>query len=135
MLKRKPGTPRGGGQWVTIDFNVAINEIVEGGDLFGEGHVQGLKEVCVLRDRSVAKAMSEDVAKIKKKSMTVEEFKSKHSAQLNTLHRPRSPGPGPQEQPIRVLGGPHSAWQGRTYEMVYLRQLWVIKLLRAHDDL
>ena len=55
---------------------------------FGEGHVQGMKEVCALRDRSASKAMAEDVAKIKKKSMTVEEFKSKHSDQLNTLHRP-----------------------------------------------
>ena len=90
VLKRKPGTPRGGGQWVTIDFNAAINEIVEGGDLFGEGHVQGLKEVYVLRDRSVAKAMAEDVGKIRKKSMTVEEFKSKHSAQLNTLIDPNT---------------------------------------------
>lgn len=134
VLKRKPGTPRGGGQWVTIDFNVAINEIVEGGDLFGEGRVQGMKDVCVLRDRSVAKAMSEDVAKIKKKSMTVEEFKSKHSAQLNTLLDPDHPDFGPKNNQF-VFGGPHSAWQGRAYEMVYLRQLWVNKLLRAYDDL
>ncbi len=94
VLKRKPGTPRGGGQWVTIDFNLAIGEIVGGGDLFGEGHVQGLKEVYVLRDRSVAKAMAEDVAKIKKKSMTVEEFRSKHETQLNTLIDPNHPEPG-----------------------------------------
>lgn len=105
VLKRKPGTPRGGGQWVTVDFNVAINEIADGGDLFGEGHVQGLKEVYVLRDRSVAKAMSEDVAKIRKKSMTVEEFKSKHSAQLNTLIDPEHPDLGPKNNQFVFLAG------------------------------
>ena len=105
VLKRKPGTPRGGGQWVTVDFNVAIDEIVEGGNLFGEGHVQGMKEVCVLRDRSVAKAMAEDVAKIKKKSMTVEEFKSKHSDQLNTLIDPDHPDLGPKNNQFVFLAG------------------------------
>ena len=105
VLKRKPGTPRGGGQWVTIDFNVAIDEIVQGGNLFGEGPVQGLKEVCVLRDRAVAKVMSEDVAKIKKKSMTVEEFKSKHSAQLNTLIDPDHPDLGPKNNQFVFLAG------------------------------
>src|SRR5208283_2724960 len=105
VLKRKPGTPRGGGQWVTVDFNVAINEIVEGGDLFGEGNVQGLKEVYVLRDRSVAKTMSEDVANIKKKAMTVEEFKSKHSAQLNTLIDPDHPDLGPKNNQFVFLAG------------------------------
>ncbi len=105
VLKRKPGTPRGGGQWVTVDFNVAINEIVEGGNLFGEGPVQGLKDVYVLRDRSAAKAMADDVAKIKKKSMTVEEFKSKHSAQLNTLIDPDHPDLGPKNNQFVFLAG------------------------------
>jgi len=105
VLKRKPGTPRGGGQWVTLDFNVAINEIVEGGDLFGEGRVQGLKEIYVLRDRSVAKAMAEDVAKIKNRSMTVEEFKSKHAAQLNKLIDPEHPDLGPKNNQFVFLGG------------------------------
>ena len=104
-LKRKPGTPRGAGQWVTVDFNVAINEIVEGGNLFGEGHVQGLKEVCALRDRSVAQAMAEDVGKIRKKSMTVEEFKSKHADQLNTLIDPNHPDLGPKNNQFVFLAG------------------------------
>jgi tetrathionate reductase subunit A len=37
VLKRKPGTKRGEGQWETIAFDKAIEEVVEGGDLFGEG--------------------------------------------------------------------------------------------------
>ncbi len=105
VLKRKTGTPRGGGQWVTVDFNAAINEIVAGGNLFGEGHVEGLKDVYVLRDRSVSKAMTDDVGKIKKKAMTVEEFKSKHSAQLNTLIDPDHPDLGPKNNQFVFLAG------------------------------
>jgi tetrathionate reductase subunit A len=36
VLKREG--PRGSGKWRTIEFDKAIREIVEGGDLFGEGH-------------------------------------------------------------------------------------------------
>ncbi|MFW6097448.1 MAG: twin-arginine translocation signal domain-containing protein, partial [Chloroflexota bacterium] len=35
VLKRKRGTKRGEGQWESIPFDQAIDEIVEGGDLFG----------------------------------------------------------------------------------------------------
>ncbi|MBI4494352.1 MAG: molybdopterin oxidoreductase, partial [Chloroflexi bacterium] len=35
--------PRGSGKWQTIDFNQAIDELVAGGDLFGEGPVAGLR--------------------------------------------------------------------------------------------
>jgi len=37
--------PRGGGQWQTIPFEQLITEICEGGDLFGEGHVDGLRAI------------------------------------------------------------------------------------------
>ncbi len=37
--------PRGSGQWQTISFTQLVEEIVEGGDLFGEGHVDGLRAV------------------------------------------------------------------------------------------
>lgn len=39
--------PRNGGQWQPIPFEQLIRELVEGGDLFGEGHVEGL---AALRD-------------------------------------------------------------------------------------
>jgi tetrathionate reductase subunit A len=39
--------PRGGGKWVPIPFEQLVREIAEGGDLFGEGPVQGMK---ALRD-------------------------------------------------------------------------------------
>ncbi len=37
--------PRGSGQWQAISWEQAIKEIVEGGDLFGEGHVDGLRAI------------------------------------------------------------------------------------------
>jgi len=39
--------PRNSGQWAPISFEQLVQEVVEGGDLFGEGHVDGLR---VLRD-------------------------------------------------------------------------------------
>ncbi|MDN6290450.1 MAG: tetrathionate reductase subunit TtrA [Tetragenococcus koreensis] len=37
--------PRGSGQWKSISFEDLVDEIVNGGDLFGEGHVEGLKDI------------------------------------------------------------------------------------------
>jgi tetrathionate reductase subunit A len=37
--------PRGGGRWVPIPFDQLVKEVVEGGDLFGEGHVDGLRAI------------------------------------------------------------------------------------------
>lgn len=34
--------PRGSGQWKTITWDQVYEEIIKGGDLFGEGHVDGL---------------------------------------------------------------------------------------------
>jgi tetrathionate reductase subunit A len=64
VLKRKPGTKRGAGQWETIAFDQAIGEIVNGGDLFGEGRVEGFKDLYALSDPDVAKQMADFVKKI-----------------------------------------------------------------------
>ncbi|TNE67449.1 MAG: tetrathionate reductase subunit TtrA [Rhodobacteraceae bacterium] len=37
--------PRGSGKWETISFEQLIEEVTEGGDLFGEGRVAGLREI------------------------------------------------------------------------------------------
>ncbi|WP_295534245.1 molybdopterin dinucleotide binding domain-containing protein [uncultured Thioclava sp.] len=37
--------PRGSGQWQTISFEQLVEEVVEGGDLFGEGRIAGLREI------------------------------------------------------------------------------------------
>ncbi|RAI43206.1 molybdopterin dinucleotide binding domain-containing protein [Rhodoplanes roseus] len=37
--------PRGGAQWQPISFEQLLAEVIEGGDLFGEGHVAGLRAI------------------------------------------------------------------------------------------
>jgi len=37
--------PRRGGKWQTISFEQLVEEVTEGGDLFGEGHVDGLRAI------------------------------------------------------------------------------------------
>ena len=37
--------PRGSGEWKTIPFEQLVKEVCEGGDLFGEGHVDGLRAI------------------------------------------------------------------------------------------
>ena len=37
--------PRNGGRWQRISFEQLVREVVDGGDLFGEGHVDGLRAV------------------------------------------------------------------------------------------
>ena len=37
--------PRGAGKWQTISFEQLVQEVCEGGDLFGEGHVDGLRAI------------------------------------------------------------------------------------------
>lgn len=105
VLKRKPGTPRGGGEWVTIDFDRAVQEIVEGGDLFGEGHVPGLKEICVLRDRKLAKDLARDAQQVAKGEMSVAAFKEKHTDHLQYLVDPDHPDLGPRNNQFVFLAG------------------------------
>lgn len=37
--------PRGSGQWAPISFEQLVEEVVEGGDLFGEGPIEGLRAI------------------------------------------------------------------------------------------
>ncbi|MFQ5929611.1 MAG: molybdopterin-dependent oxidoreductase, partial [Acidobacteriota bacterium] len=105
VLKRKPGTKRGEGQWVTVDFRKAVEEIVKGGDLFGEGQVPGLKEIYALRDRKAAKTMAADAGKVQKREMTVAEFQRRHREYLHTLIDPDHPDLGPQNNQFVFLAG------------------------------
>jgi len=93
ILKRKG--PRGSGQWETVDFNQAIDEIVNGGDLFGEGPVPGLKDIYKLRDAKLSKEMAGDAANVGKGKMTVDEFKAKYADNLDVLIDPDRPDLGP----------------------------------------
>jgi anaerobic selenocysteine-containing dehydrogenase len=111
VLKRKPGTARGAGQWVTIPFDQAIMEIVEGGDLFGEGNVEGFKAVYALRDAKLAKAMADAVKKIvdekdkDKKKALVEEFKVTFKDNLDVMIDPDHPDLGPRNNQFAFVWG------------------------------
>jgi tetrathionate reductase subunit A len=111
VLKRKPGTRRGGGEWVTIPFAQAIDEVVSGGDLFGEGRVEGFKDVYALRDPKLAKAMGEEVQKIldekdkEKKKALVEQFKVTFKDHLDKLIDPEHPDLGPKNNQFAFVWG------------------------------
>ncbi|WP_343529824.1 tetrathionate reductase subunit TtrA [Yokenella regensburgei] len=45
LLPMKRAGKRGEGKWQRISFEQLIHEVVEGGDLFGEGHVDGLRAI------------------------------------------------------------------------------------------
>lgn len=111
VLKRKPGTRRGDNQWVSIPFAQAIDEVVNGGDLFGEGHVAGLKEVRALTDTEVATEMATEVTAIwnekdaEKKKALVEEFKTRFAHDLDALIDPDHPDLGPKNNQFMFVWG------------------------------
>lgn len=103
VLKR--AGKRGENKWKAIPFQQAIDEIVNGGDLFGEGNVEGLKDVVVLRQPEIAKALAEDTAQVISKKMTIEEFKAKHAANLHYLIDPDHPDLGPKNNQFCINWG------------------------------
>ncbi|GAB4558954.1 MAG: hypothetical protein Kow0047_04500 [Anaerolineae bacterium] len=77
VLKR--AGKRGENKWVTIEWDQFIDEVVNGGDLFGEGHVPGLKDLWRLRDPELSKQLAADAKAVAEGDMSVEEFKRKHA--------------------------------------------------------
>lgn len=103
VLKR--AGKRGENQWKTVPFEQAITEITTGGDLFGEGHVEGLKDICPLTDPAVAKTLKEDTAAVIAKKLTVEEFKIRHADKLHFLIDPDHPDLGPKNNQLCFMWG------------------------------
>ena len=97
--------PRGDGHWQTVGFDQAIQEIVDGGDLFGEGRVQGLRGIRALSDVEAAAAMAADIPLLQAKELTVEDFKLKHAAHLDALIDPEHPDLGPKNNQFVFLPG------------------------------
>ena len=83
VLKR--AGKRGENKWKSIPFDQAVNEIAEGGDLFGEGKVDGLKDILVCRDPKIAEALRKDTDELLNKKMTLDEFKTKNADNLKYL--------------------------------------------------
>ncbi len=103
VLKR--AGKRGENKWKTIPFDQAILEIVDGGDLFGEGRVEGLKDICTLKDTKISAALAEDAAQVASKKMTLEDFKKKHAANLQYLIDPDHPDLGPKNNQLCLAWG------------------------------
>ncbi len=120
VLKR--AGPRGSNRWRTIPFEQAVAEIVDGGKLFADigedRHVPGLREVWVLRDPKVAKAMDEAVRQIRaekdkaKKQALVEAFKTTFKEHLHTLIDPDHPDLGPKNNQFLYFWGRQKAGRG-----------------------
>ncbi|HWP60228.1 MAG TPA: molybdopterin-dependent oxidoreductase [Candidatus Acidoferrales bacterium] len=102
---------RGEGKWITIPFQQAIEEIVEGGFLFkhvaGEEtrNIEGLRSIRALTDAKLAGEMSDDVARIWKKELTVADFKTKYKDHLHLLIDPDHPDLGPKNNQFVFMWG------------------------------
>jgi anaerobic selenocysteine-containing dehydrogenase len=116
VLKRRPGTGRGQNEWITVEFDQALQEIVEGGDLFGEGHVPGLKESYALVDPELAGQMAAAVTAIvaeadpEEKGARLAEFRTAFADHLDALIDPDHPDFGPRNNQVvfnwgRLKGG------------------------------
>jgi anaerobic selenocysteine-containing dehydrogenase len=107
VLKR--AGPRGSNKWQVISFEQAIKEIVNGGKLFAhlgeDREVPGFKDVFVLRDAKLSAAMAADVALIQQGKMSVADFKTKYSSNLNVLIDPDHPDLGPKNNQFVFLAG------------------------------
>jgi anaerobic selenocysteine-containing dehydrogenase len=87
---------RGENKWQSIPFDQAVDEVVNGGNLFGEDPVEGLKDIVVLRDPAIAKEMAGDAALAASGKMTIEDYKTKHESNLHYLIDPDHPDLGPK---------------------------------------
>ena len=115
VLKR--AGPRGYNKWISMSFEQAITEIVEGGKLFthvkGEENrvITGLSELWALREPTIANEMTRAIDNIRKKKTpeekkaSVEEFKKKFSADLDKLIDPDHPDLGPKNNQVSFAWG------------------------------
>jgi len=115
VLKR--AGQRGENKWVSIPFEQAITEIVEGGKLFasipGEENreVEGLRQLRALTDAKVMKAMNDAVKAIwaekdkDKRQALLDKFKVDFAADLDKLIDPDHPDFGPKNNQILYFWG------------------------------
>ncbi len=107
VLKRKG--PRGSNQWEVIAFDKAVDEIVNGGQLFkhlGEHrHVPGLREIRALADAKVSAAMAKDAKEVAEGKLKVADFKTRHAAHLEVLIDPEHPDLGPRNNQFLAMWG------------------------------
>jgi len=103
VLKRKG--KRGDNKWQSIDFHKAIDELVNGGNLFGEGAIKGLKDIIVLKDAKLAKEIASDTKLFGKGKMSLAAFKTKYAKQLDKFIDPNHPDLGPKNNLFTMMCG------------------------------
>ena len=115
VLKR--AGKRGENKWVSMPFEEAVKEIVNGGKLFsnvaGEENrvIEGLKDIWVLRDPKVFKEMSADIKEIwhakekDEKQKKIQEFREKYKEHLDKLIDPEHPDFGPKNNQLLWIHG------------------------------
>ncbi|NTU61852.1 MAG: twin-arginine translocation signal domain-containing protein, partial [Chloroflexi bacterium] len=115
VLKR--AGQRGENKWMSIPFEQAITEIVEGGKLFanvpGEENreVEGLRQLRAMTDAKVMKAMKDAITAIwaekdkAKKQALIDKFKVDFAADLDKLIDPDHPDFGPKNNQILYFWG------------------------------
>lgn len=116
VLKRSG--KRGENKWVTIPFDQAVTEIVNGGKLFsnvsGEENrtVEGLKSLLVFsaKDKELVKKISESLAHIKHekgeaKAKAIEHFKHEFSEHLDKFIDPNHPDFGFKNNQLSFIWG------------------------------
>jgi hypothetical protein len=133
VLKR--AGKRGENKWRAIPFDQAVEEIVSGGDLFGEGHVDGLKDIVVLRDPDIAKSLAEDAALVASGAMTDRGVQGQARSQPALSHRSRPPRPGSQKQPAVPELGPPQERPRRSAQGLFRQGLRLGQLPRAHHGM
>ncbi len=115
VLKR--AGKRGENKWVTIPFDQAVNELVEGGKLFatvpGEENreVEGVRKLRVITDNKLMVQISDAVKKIvaepdrAKKAELVAKFKVDFKDNLDKMIDPEHPDFGPKNNQILYFWG------------------------------
>lgn len=115
VLKR--AGKRGENQWVTIPFDQAITEIVEGGKIFADvageenREVEGLRALRAITDAQVMKDMNTAIGKIRaekdveKKNALIEQFKTDFKDYLDKMIDPDHPDFGPKNNQILYFWG------------------------------
>ncbi len=124
VLKR--AGKRGENKWISIPFEQAIQEIIAGGDLFGEGHVEGISELAALRDPKIHKMLAEDAKKVADKKMSLEEFQSKYAEYLKYLIDPNHPDLGPKNNQICYYWGRQKGGRGELIKRFFADGLGTI---------
>lgn len=115
VLKR--AGKRGENKWVTVPFDQAISEIVEGGKLFADisgeenREVEGLRALRAITDAQVMKDMNAAIGKIRsekdveKKKELIGKFKTDFAADLDKMIDPEHPDFGPKNNQILYFWG------------------------------